>query len=202
MSDMRTRVVVCDDEPITRMDIREMLLEAGYLVVGEAGDGASGVELCRTLRPDLLVLDIKMPGMDGITAAKTLARELGADVPAIVMVTAYRQKDLVEDAAGTCINAYLLKPISQAQLVASVEVALTRRQELREVQGRIETLDSKLRARKVIERAKGLLMSKRGWTEDQAFTALRSVSMGLRVPLAEVARMVVAGQVVEGLLER
>jgi len=197
----KARVVVCDDEPITRMDIREMLREAGYEVVADAGDGPSAVRLCQTLKPDILVLDIKMPGMDGISVARTIVSEQGVDSPAIILVTAYHQRDLAEDAASAFVNAYLLKPIAEEQLVATLEVALSRHQEVREMQEQIDDLGRKLRGRKLIEKARGILMAKRGWTEEEAYAALRSASMDLRVTLEKVAEIVVSGQDTDKLLD-
>jgi len=195
------RVVVCDDEPITRMDLREMLQEAGYTVVGDVGDGVSAIQLCKSLRPDVLVLDIKMPGMDGISVAKALAGEEGVYSPAVVLVTAYHQRDLAEDAASALVDAYLLKPIAEEQLVATLEVALARRQGMRKMQERIEDLGRKLRGRKLIDKARGILMARKNWNEEQAYAALRSASMNLRLPLESVAEIVIAGRDTDRIID-
>jgi len=195
------RLVICDDEPITRTDLKEILEEAGYLVVGDIGDGLSAVELCRSLKPDLLLADIKMPGMDGISVARTLVREMGDAAPAVVLLTAYRQRDLVEDAVDSAVDAYLLKPVGEDQLVAAVEVALARRRDLRRMRAQVDALDGKLKSRKSIERAKGILMARRDWTEEQAYAALRTASMRLRVPIEKVAEKVISGDQVDHCLD-
>jgi len=195
------RVVVCDDEPITRTDIREMLEEAGYLVVGEARDGISALKLCETLKPDVVVLDIKMPGVDGLAVARRLDEQQGESGPAVVMVTAYRQQDLIDHAAETAVDAYLLKPIAEEQLVAAIKIALARRQALHRMQSKLSSLDAKLRSRKLIDRAKGILMAQEGLTEEQAYNALRFASMNLRLPIEEIARDIVSRAEIDRCLE-
>ncbi len=183
------------------MDIREMLEEAGYEVVGDAGDGASVVRMCQVLKPDVIILDIKMPVLDGISAAKAIVAEQGSEAPAVIMLTAYHQRDLVEDAASAVVDAYLLKPVAEEQLAAAVDVALSRRHEVRRMAERISELDHKLRSRKIIEKARGILMARRNMTEEEAYAILRSASMRLRQPLERVAEIVVSGEDVSRLID-
>ncbi len=179
-----TRIVIADDESIIRMDLKEMLTNLGYLVVGEAGDGTSAVHMARELRPDLVIMDIKMPGMDGVSAARILTEEQLAPV---VLLTAYSQRELIEGARDAGVVAYLVKPFREAQLVPAIEIALARFQEFRELRQDVADLREALETRKQVERAKGILMEEQGLNEAEAFRRIQQISMNTRRPMREVA---------------
>ena len=166
----QTRIVIAEDEAIPRMDLREMLENLGYLVVGEAGDGVSAVNLARELRPDLVVMDIKMPEMDGIAAARVLTEER---ISPVLLVTAYSHRELVDNAKDAGVLAYVAKPFGEAQLVPAVEVALARFREFRALEKELGDTRSALETRKIVERAKGVLMDKHKLREDEAFSQER-----------------------------
>jgi len=184
------RVLVVEDEVLIRVDVVETLQEGGHTVVGEAGDGEQAVTLARELSPDLVVMDVKMPKMDGVAAA----RHITQDGLAVLVLTAFSDKELVEEAADAGTIGYLVKPFQPAQLLAAVEVALARAADARELQGTVEDLETKLANRKVIERAKGRLMEQFGLTEDQAYTRMRKAAMDRQLPLVEIARRVLESQ--------
>jgi AmiR/NasT family two-component response regulator len=184
------RVLVAEDEVLIRVDIVETLEEGGHSVVGEAGDGEQAVKLSRELHPDLVVMDVKMPKMDGVVAA----RHISHDGPAVLVLTAFSDKELVEEAADAGSIGYLVKPFQPAQLLAAVEVALARAADTRKLQDTVEDLETKLANRKVIERAKGRLMEQFGLTEDQAYTRMRRAAMDRQLPLVEIARRVLESQ--------
>jgi two-component system, response regulator PdtaR len=184
------RVLVAEDEVLIRVDIVETLEEAGHSVVGQASDGEQAIRLARELTPDLVVMDVKMPKMDGLTAA----RQITADGPAVLVLTAFSDKELVEQAAEAGTIGYLVKPFQPAQLLAGVGVALARAADHRKLQGTVEDLEEKLANRKVIERAKGRLMEQFGLTEDQAYTRMRRAAMDRQLPLVEVARRILDAQ--------
>ncbi|HZC99279.1 MAG TPA: response regulator [Actinomycetes bacterium] len=184
------RVLVAEDEVLIRVDVVETLEEGGHTVVGEAGDGEQAVRLARELNPDLVVMDVKMPKMDGVAAA----RHITQDGLAVLVLTAFSDKQLVEEAADAGSIGYLVKPFQPAQLLAAVEVALARAADARKLQGAVEDLETKLADRKVIERAKGRLMEQFGLTEDQAYTRMRKAAMDRQLPLVEIARRVLESQ--------
>ena len=190
----QTRIVIAEDEAIPRKDLREMLASLGYLVVGEAADGVSAVNLARELRPDLVVMDIKMPEMDGITAARLLTEERIAPV---LLVTAYSQRDLVDNAKDAGVLAYVAKPFGEAQLVPAVEVALARFREFRELEKELGDARSALETRKVVERAKGVLMDRHKLREDEAFRRIQKLSMDSRKSMREVAEAILLARQVE-----
>jgi AmiR/NasT family two-component response regulator len=184
------RVVVAEDEAIIRLDLKELLQEEGYEVVGETGRGDEAVELVRDLRPDLVILDIKMPGLDGLSAAREIASERMA---AVLMITAFSQRELVEQARDAGALAYLVKPFQKSDLIPAIEVALGRFAELVSLERDVEDLAARLEARKTIDRAKGRLMDEHAMAEGDAWRFLQQQAMTNRVKVDEVARRVVEG---------
>jgi len=182
------RVIVADDESIVRMDLREMLESLGYLVVGEAGDGESALHLSRELKPNIVIMDIKMPGMDGIEAGRVLTEERIAPV---LLLTAYSQQDLVERAKEAGVMAYIVKPFHEADLAPALEVALQRWNEFRALEREVQDLKEALETRKLVDRAKGLLMDTQGLSEADAFRRIQKTSMDQRKPMKEVAEAIV-----------
>ncbi len=162
---MPTRVIIAEDDTLQRMDLKEVLTKQGYLVIGEAGDGQSAVNLARELRPDLVIMDIRMPDMDGITAAEILTQEKLAPV---LLVTAFGDMPLVERAKEAGVVNYIVKPLLQTEVIPAIEVTLARYNEFRAMEEKAQTLSEQLVTRKVVERAKGLLMEKQGLTEQEA----------------------------------
>ena len=190
----RIRIVIAEDESIVRMDLREMLTNLGYLVVGEAADGRSAVNLTRELKPDLVIMDIKMPDMDGIEAAKVLTE--GRLAP-VVLLTAFSQKDLVEQAREAGVVAYIVKPFRESDLGPAIEIALARFKELTTLEKEVEDLTEALETRKLVDRAKGLLMDKQNLTESEAFRKIQKMSMNTRRPMKEIAEAVILAHEVE-----
>jgi response regulator NasT len=186
-----TRVVIAEDEAIIRLDLKELLQEESYDVVGETGRGDEAVELVRDLRPDLVILDIKMPGLDGLSAARAIASERLA---AVLMVTAFSQRELVEQARDAGALAYLVKPFQKSDLIPAIEVALGRFAELTALERDVEDLQARLEARKNIDRAKGRLMDDHGLAEQEAWRFLQQQAMANRVKIDEIARRVVDGE--------
>jgi len=170
------------------MDLREMLGNQGYLVVGETGDGRSAVNLARELRPDVVLMDIKMPDMDGIEAAGILTQERIAPV---VLLTAYSEKDLVERARQAGVVGYLVKPIQEADLTPAIEIALARFKEFRTLEQEVADLQDQLETRKLVDRAKGILMDTQGLTEAAAFRRIQKMSMNTRKSMKEIAQAIV-----------
>jgi response regulator NasT len=192
----RTRVIIADDESLIRMDLREMLTNLGYLVVGEVADGRSAVNQARELRPDVVVMDIKMPDMDGIEAAKILTEERVAPV---VLLSAYSQRELVERAREAGVVAYLVKPYREEELAPAIEVALARFAEFKDLEKQVADLQQALETRKLVDRAKGILMDKQGLTEAEAFRKIQKMSMDNRKAMKDVAEAIIlAHQVGQG----
>jgi response regulator NasT len=185
------RVVIAEDEAIIRLDLREVLEEEGYEVVGETGRGDEAVDLVRELRPDLAILDIKMPGRDGLAAASEIASERLA---AVLILTAFSQRDLIERARDAGALAYLVKPFQKSDLVPAIEIALGRYAELAALESEVGDLQERLEARKVVDRAKGRLMDDHAMTEQQAWRFLQQHAMARRLRVGEVARQVVEGE--------
>lgn len=187
---MSTRVVIAEDEAIIRLDLKETLQEEGYEVVGETGRGDEAVELVRQLTPDLAILDIKMPGMDGLSAA----REISADrKSAVLILTAFSQRDLIEQARDAGALAYLVKPFQKSELIPAVEVALGRFREMQALADQNTTLEEQLETRKVVDRAKGILMDDHGMSEGDAFSWIQKRAMQDRATMRAVAEQVIAG---------
>ena len=186
----RTRVIIADDESIIRMDLREMLTNLGYLVVGEVGDGRSAVNLARELKPDLVIMDIRFEGddFDGIDASKLLTEERLAPV---LLLTAYSQRDLVERAKEAGVTGYIVKPFRESDLAAAIEVSLARFAELKDLERELGDLKLALETRKLVDRAKGILMDVQGLTESEAFRKIQKMSMNTRKPMKEVAEAIV-----------
>ena len=184
----RARVIIADDESIIRMDLREMLTNLGYLVVGEAGDGHDAVNLARELKPDVAVLDIKMPGMDGIEAARILTEE---KIAPVVLLTAYSQRDLVERAKEAGVVGYITKPMRESDLTPAIEVAMARFAEFRALEKEVGDLKQALETRKLVDRAKGILIDTQGLTEAEAFRKIQKMSMNRRKPMKEVAEAII-----------
>ncbi len=184
----RTRVIIADDESIIRADLREMLTNLGYLVIGEVGDGRSAVNLARELRPDIVIMYIKMPDMDGIEAAKILTEE---QIAPVILLTAYSQQDLVERAREAGVVAYLVKPFREPDLTPAIEVALARFKEFQALRKEVADLKLAFETRKLVDRAKGILMDTQGLTEAEAFRKIQKMSMNLRKPMREVAEAII-----------
>jgi response regulator NasT len=186
--DTPTRVLIAEDEALIRLDLKEMLQEEGFEVVAEVADGASAVRLTRELRPDLVILDVKMPVMDGIQAAEEIAKERLA---AILMLTAFSQRDLVEQARRAGAMAYLVKPFQKHDLLPAVEIAAGRFRDLSGLEREVDDLQGRLEARKLVERAKGLLQEREGLSEADAFRFIQRQAMERRLTMRQVAEQVI-----------
>ncbi|HEX4812465.1 MAG TPA: response regulator [Nonomuraea sp.] len=182
------RVVIAEDEALIRLDLKEMLQEDGYIVVGEAADGEQAIQLAADLRPDLVILDVKMPVLDGISAAERIVADRIA--PCLIL-TAFSQRDLVERARDAGAMAYLVKPFTKADLVPAIEMAVSRHEEMVALAQEVSSLSERLETRKLVERAKGQLMTQHGWTEPQAFRWIQKASMDRRLSMREVAQIVI-----------
>ncbi|GAA4013825.1 MULTISPECIES: ANTAR domain-containing response regulator [Allokutzneria] len=185
---VQRRVLVAEDEALIRLDLVEMLREEGYEVVGEAADGVEAVELATQLRPDLVILDVKMPRKDGIEAAAAIA---GERIAPVVILTAFSQRDLVERARDAGAMAYLVKPFAKRDLVPAIELAVSRFAELQALETEVAGLTERLETRKVVEKAKGLLMTKQGLNESEAFRWIQRTAMDRRTTMKAVADAVV-----------
>lgn len=184
----RTRIIIADDESLIRMDLREMLTNLGYLVVGEVGDGQSAINLTWELRPDIVIMDIKMPDMDGIEAARILTQERLAPV---LLLSAYSQQELVQRAKEAGVASYLVKPFRESDLTPAIEVALARFNEFRSLEMEIDDLKETLETRKAVERAKGILMQLQNMNEAEAFRRIQKMSMNNRKPMKAVAEAII-----------
>jgi two-component system, response regulator PdtaR len=185
----RRRVLIAEDEALIRLDLAEMLIEEGYDVVGEAGDGETAVRLAEELKPDLVILDIKMPIMDGLAAAEKIAT---ARIAPVVILTAFSQRDLVERARAAGAMAYLVKPFQKSDLVPAIEISLSRFAEISTLESEVAGLTDRLETRKAVERAKGALMTAYDMTEPQAFKWIQRTAMDHRMTMREVAERIIA----------
>lgn len=189
------RVVIAEDEAIIRMDLRETLEEEGYDVVGETGRGDQAIELVRELRPDLAILDIKMPGSDGLAAARVINQE---QICGVLMLTAFSQREVVEEARDAGALAFLVKPFQKSDLVPAIEVAMGRFRELAKLSGEVDALEGQLESRKAVDRAKGLLMDELGMTEAEAFGFVQRTAMSERTRMRDVAVRILDGSLRPG----
>ncbi|MEV6318909.1 response regulator [Streptomyces sp. NPDC051776] len=185
---LTTRVVIAEDEALIRLDLKEMLEEEGYTVVGEAGDGRTAIELAREHDPDLVILDVKMPVLDGISAAEKIAEERIAPV---LMLTAFSQRELVERARDAGAMAYLVKPFSKSDVVPAIEMAVSRFTELKALEQEVADLAQRLETRKLVDRAKSILQTQYGLTEPAAFRWIQKTSMDRRLSMQQVAEAVI-----------
>jgi response regulator NasT len=183
VSNAPTRVLIAEDEALIRLDLKEMLEEEGYVVVAEVGDGQAAVEQAQLLRPDLVVLDVQMPVLDGIAAAR---------IAPVIVLTAFSQRELVERARDAGAMAYLVKPFSKNDLVPAIEVAVGRFQEMHALDAEVTDLKERLEARKVVEQAKGRLMAERGMTEAEAFRWIQRTAMNERTSMKALAQAILA----------
>jgi AmiR/NasT family two-component response regulator len=185
------RVVIAEDEAIIRLDLREMLEGEGYTVVAETGRGDEAVELVREHEPDLCVFDIKMPGLDGLSAAREISNDRKA---AVVILTAFSQRHLIEQARDAGVLSYLVKPFQKEELVSAIEVALARFEEMRQLDETVKGLEDQLETRKAVDRAKGRLMDEHGLSEQDAFGFIQRTAMSGRATMLEVAKQIIEGQ--------
>jgi len=181
------RVVIAEDEALIRLDLKEMLTSEGYVVVGEAANGQDAIELAESLRPDLVILDVKMPGLDGISAAEQIVANASA---AVIMLTAFSQRELVERAADAGAMAYLVKPFDRSDLVPAIEVAVSRHQQLTALAAEVADLAERLETRKLLDRAKSKLQADQGMSEAEAFRWIQKTSMDRRTTMRAVAAAV------------
>jgi response regulator NasT len=195
MTGVSLRVVIAEDEAIIRMDLRETLEEEGYVVVGETGRGDHAVDLVRELQPDLAILDVKMPGIDGLEAAGIITAE---KLCGVLILTAFSQREVIEQARDAGALAYLVKPFQKSDLIPAIEVAIGRFRELRNLTGEIDALGEQLEARKLIDRAKGRLMDECDMKESEAFTFIQRTAMSERTRMREVAERILDGSLRPG----
>jgi response regulator NasT len=182
------RVVIADDESIIRMDLKTLLEEMGHEVVGEAADGQKALEMIRSLKPDVVIMDIKMPVMDGLDAAKIISEE---KIAAVVLLTAYSDKDLIERAKDAGVFGYLVKPFQESDLMPAIEIALSRYLEMHDLESTVGDLEQKLETRKIVDRAKGILMDKLKMSEADAFRRIQQQSMNQRRSMKEIAEAII-----------
>jgi two-component system, response regulator PdtaR len=187
------RIVIADDEPIIRMDLRRTLENMGHVVIGEAGDGLQALEQCRELKPDVAILDVKMPNMDGIDAAKSIGDEAIAPV---LLLTAYVDRELVERAKDAGVFSYLTKPFKEADLMPAIEISISRFEEAIALEKEVTDLENKLETRKVVDRAKGILMDQYGLKEQDAFRRIQVQSMNTRKSMKEIAEAIILANAV------
>lgn len=190
-----SRILIAEDESLPRMELKDMLENLGYQVVGEALDGRAAINLAREVRPDLVVMDIKMPEVDGISAARVLVEER---ISAVLLVSAYSDRDLVDGAKAAGVLGYVTKPFGEAQLVPALEVALARFREFLALEKELGDTRSALETRRIVDRAKGVLMDRHGLKEDEAFRRIQKLSMDTRKSMREVAEAILLARQAEG----
>lgn len=188
---MSVRVVIAEDEAIIRLDLKETLEEEGYSVIGETGRGDQALDLVRDLRPDLAILDVKMPGMDGLEVAKVIGDER---ICGVLVLTAFSQREIIEQARDAGALAYLVKPFQKSDLIPAIEVAIGRFRELQALSGHVDALGEQLEARKLIDRAKGRLIDEFAMKEQDAFSFIQRTAMKERSKMREVAERILSGE--------
>jgi len=188
---MAIRIVLAEDEAIIRLDLRESLQEEGYEVVGDVGRGDKAVEMVEALKPDVAIFDIKMPGMSGLEAAKIVSDK---KICPVVMLTAFSQREIIEQARDAGALAYLVKPFQKTDLVPAIELAIARFAELKSLSGEVAALGAQLEIRKLIDRAKGLLIDKHQMSESDAFSFVQSMAMSQRMKMGDIAEQIIAGK--------
>ncbi|WP_405378378.1 ANTAR domain-containing response regulator [Phascolarctobacterium sp.] len=185
----KLKILLADDEAILRLDLREMLTDAGHEIVGEAANGEEAVKLARELKPEFIIMDVKMPVMDGLTAAKIISSE---NIAPILLLTAYSQQDIVDKASAAGVIAYLVKPIREEQLFPAMEIAESRFREMQTLNDELFQLKDSLETRKLLDRAKGILMTAHGMTEQEAYRKMQQFSMAKRISLKQLAESIIA----------
>lgn len=188
---MAIRIVLAEDEAIIRLDLRESLQEEGYEVVGDVGRGDKAVEMVDELRPDVAIFDIKMPGMSGLEAAKIVSDK---KICPVVMLTAFSQREIIEQARDAGALAYLVKPFQKTDLVPAIELAIARFAELKSLSGEVAALGAQLEIRKLVDRAKGVLIDKHQMSESDAFSYIQSMAMSQRMKMGDIAEQIIAGK--------
>ena len=189
---MMTRVVIAEDEAIIRLDLRETLEEEGYEVVGDCGRGDEAVALVKKMIPDVVILDIKMPVMTGLEAAKLITE---TKICPVVMLTAFSQREIIEQARDAGALAYLVKPFQKSDLVPAIELAIARFAEMQSLSGEVAALGAQLEIRKLVDRAKGILLDKYAMNENDAFTYIQKLAMTERVKMGEIAQRIISGEI-------
>lgn len=188
MANPALRIVIADDEPITRMDLKEFLEERGYSVLGEATDGFDAIEMCKKIKPDLVLMDIKMPLLDGLSAARILQQEqIGAT---IVLLTAYSEREFIDSAKEIGVSGYLVKPIDEKSIIPCIELAVTRSREMQKLQKDIAKVEERLESRSIIEKAKGKIMERNGLCEQEAYDFIRKLSLTKNLSMRRVAEII------------
>ncbi len=186
------RIVVADDEPITRMDICELLRENGYQVIGEAFDGFDAIEICKKEKPDLVLMDVKMPLLDGIKAAKLIIKENLA--LSVILLSAYSGNEFIEQAKESGVIGYLIKPVDERTLLTSIEIGISKAEEIRKIKQDYEDAKESLDDRKTIDIAKGIVMKKYNMNENEAYKYLRKLSMDKRCPMKKIAKIIIINE--------
>jgi response regulator NasT len=189
---MTTRIVIAEDEAIIRLDLRETLEEEGYEVVGDCGRGDEAVELVKEMTPDVVILDIKMPVMTGLEAAKLITE---TKICPVVMLTAFSQREIIEQARDAGALAYLVKPFQKSDLVPAIELAIARFAEMQALSGEVAALGAQLEIRKLVDRAKGVLLDKYAMSENDAFTFIQKLAMTERVKMGEISQRIISGEI-------
>lgn len=185
----KLNILIADDEALIRLDLREMLSEAGHNIVGEAADGQQAVKLARELKPDFIIMDVKMPMMDGLNAAEIIGEE---NIAPVLLLTAYSQQDIVDKASKAGVSAYLVKPVREEQLFPAMEIAFSRFNELQQLNQELLDLKDSLETRKLVDRAKGILMTAHKITEQEAYRKMQQYSMAKRISLKALAESIIS----------